>query len=339
MEEKTIYSIAKIEIENIIPIYLNLVKKTNNFENVLEEHIKTEQEKIIIINGIGSNLDFNQASVKEVVDEWQRRKALKFNIEESITSGVYYKLRKVIEIYYDELFELSNEFKEFSKDLIFTHPYYLPLYQHICNIPSKQKVKQIFGSVSDNKISKPSSEKISDYMNSYVSNTKIVKENVLTKVNVTLEGIVRDLVGRVVLENIVANALKMQGLSYLRENEYDALQGVVYNFRADFVLPNIESPKVFIEVRKSSSRHASLYAKDKMFSAINWKGQNKEMLAVLVTDGEWTEATLNIMANVFDYVVPISYSEELAKIIKAYLDGDKSRLKWIIDFKISKNIQ
>jgi hypothetical protein len=42
---------------------------------------------------------------------------------------------------------------------------------------------------------------------------------------------------------------------------------------------------VFIEVRKSSSRHASLYAKDKMFSAINWKGKTPDLLAALVVDG------------------------------------------------------
>jgi hypothetical protein len=91
----------------------------------------------------------------------------------------------------------------------------------------------------------------------------------LQSIEPTLEGIVRDLVGRVLLESIVANALDEAKVAYKRESEYNALKGVVYDFRADFVIPNAESPKAFIEVRKSSSRHASLYAKDKMFSAIN----------------------------------------------------------------------
>ncbi|MHC5615341.1 MAG: hypothetical protein ACYTXA_31335 [Nostoc sp.] len=57
----------------------------------------------------------------------------------------------------------------------------------------------------------------------------------------------------------------------MRESEYKTLRGVIYDFRADFVIPDAQNPLAFIEVRKSSSRHASLYAKDKMFFAINWK--------------------------------------------------------------------
>jgi len=106
---------------------------------------------------------------------------------------------------------------------------------------------------------------------------------------------------------------------YQRENEYESLAGVVYDFRADFVLPNATQPKAFIEVRKSSARHPSLYAKDKMFSAINWKGKTPKLLAVLVVDGEWTGETLRVMANVFAYVVPISRVVDLVGTLEAYL--------------------
>lgn len=112
------------------------------------------------------------------------------------------------------------------------------------------------------------------------------------------------------------------------------MEGVIYNFRSDFVVPDENEPKAFIEVRKSSSRHASLYAKDKMFSAINWKGKNKGILAILIVDGEWTAETLRIMANVFDYVVPIKAVSFVANSIAQYLQGDKSKLKWVIDFSI-----
>ena len=124
-------------------------------------------------------------------------------------------------------------------------------------------------------------------------------------------------------------------MPFKREDEYEALQGVVYDFRADFVIPDEIKPMAFIEVRKSSARHASLYAKDKMFSAINWKGKNVELLAVLVVDGEWTGETLRVMANVFDYVVPIGRVPELVETIKTYLGGDKTKLKWLIQFKIA----
>ena len=162
----------------------------------------------------------------------------------------------------------------------------------------------------------------------------MTRERVLQSVEPTLEGIVRDLVGRLLLESIVKNALDDARVPYKRESEYKHVEGVVYNFRADFVIPDDEHPKAFIEVRKSSSRHASLYAKDKMFSAINWKGKNKELLAILVVDGPWTAETLRIMTKIYDYVMPINMSPDIAEVISAYLHGDRSKLKWLIDFSI-----
>ena len=137
------------------------------------------------------------------------------------------------------------------------------------------------------------------------------------------------------LESIVDSALRKHGIPFKREEEYASLGGVIYDFRADFVLPDEAEPAAFIEVRKSSSRHASLYAKDKMFSAINCKGKHKEMLGVLVADGEWTAETLRVMANVFDYAVPISRVNDLTETLGAYLNGDKTRLKWLIEFRIT----
>jgi hypothetical protein len=71
-----------------------------------------------------------------------------------------------------------------------------------------------------------------------------------------------------------------------------------------------------------------------MFSAINWKGKHPEILAILVVDGEWTAETLRIMANIFDYVVPLNHVNELAKTISEYVKGDKSKLKWLVKFEI-----
>src|SRR5262249_55439675 len=128
--------------------------------------------------------------------------------------------------------------------------------------------------------------------------------------------------------------LRKYDVAFQRENEYETLRGVIYDFRADFVLPHSDAPKAFVEVRKSSSRHASLYAKDKMFSAINWKGRNRELLGVIVVDGELTGETLKAIAKIFDYVVPLSKIDELSQTLKAYLAGDKSKLKWLVTFKI-----
>jgi hypothetical protein len=189
--------------------------------------------------------------------------------------------------------------------------------------------------VSDNAISKPASERLANLLRDRVVAADVNKGEILKRLESTLEGIVRDLIGRVLLESIVESALLDQSVPFKRESEYDSLRGVVYDFRADFVLPDAEQPRAFIEVRKSSSRHASLYAKDKMFSAINWKGHNTKLLALLVVDGEWTGETLRVMANVFDYVVPIGRVTGLVDTLKAYLEGDESKLKWLIKFRIT----
>ncbi len=201
---------------------------------------------------------------------------------------------------------------------------------------SKAALKREVGSVSDTGISKPASQRLSDLLAARVNPDSVNKGEILQRLESTLEGIVRDLVGRVLLESIVDNALRDRGITFQREEEYSSIEGVVYDFRADFVLPNAETPKAFIEVRKSSSRHASLYAKDKMFSAINWKGRHKDMLGILVVDGEWTGETLRVMAKVFDYVVPIGRIAELAETVDAYLKGDTTKLKWLIEFTINK---
>ena len=66
------------------------------------------------------------------------------------------------------------------------------------------------------------------------------KGEILQRVESTLEGIVRDLVGRRLLESIVDSGLRSCSVPFQREEEYSTLAGVVYNFRADFVLPNAQ---------------------------------------------------------------------------------------------------
>lgn len=51
-------------------------------------------------------------------------------------------------------------------------------------------------------------------------------------------------------------------------------------------------------------------------------------------DGPWTETSLDVMSRVFDYVVPISKVGEVARVIRRYLDGDETVLRWLIRFRI-----
>ncbi|MEB3148130.1 MAG: hypothetical protein VKL60_03815 [Sphaerospermopsis sp.] len=330
----TLYAIAMDFIKSYIDVYLKLVNETKGFAVVEANNAQDYEQKLIILTGINSNLDPLTSTANDVVQEWQRRQAIIFDVEASITKGVYIQMREVAQNLIDELRISTNNFQVFEADYINKNPRMLPIFQRLINVRSKSELKKRVGNVSDNSISKPAAKRLADILNSNTTNKNIDDQEILQGLETTLEGIVRDLVGRVLLESIVATALDEANVPYKREKEYKYLEGVIYNFRSDFVVPDENEPKAFIEVRKSSSRHASLYAKDKMFSAINWKGKNKDILAILIVDGEWTAETLRIMANVFDYVVPIKAVSSVANSIAEYLQGDKSKLKWVIDFSI-----
>jgi hypothetical protein len=329
---QTLYKIANDEIRRCIDVYLKLAEQSKGLSALLPEHLPESRGRIIVMAGLG--VAVRSATAEEVCTEWQRRQALSFDLETGITAGVYTNLRTVAEAFYEQLSKATGGFTRFDTGYLAENPYLLPLLQHLAGVFSKAKLKELVGSVSDNSISKPAAERLSKLLSERVDPSHIVKGEILKRLESTLEGIVRDLVGRVLLESIVDAALRRRSLPFLREEQYVALPGVVYDFRADFILPDATTPKVFIEVRKSSSRHASLYAKDKMFLAINWKGKSPDLLAVLVVDGEWTGETLRVMANVFDYVVPIGRIDELMQSIEAYLKGDRKKLKWLIEFRI-----
>ena len=329
---RSLYSIADEEIRLCISDYLELMESSSGLSNLRPEHIDTDRKRLIILAGLNvHNLD---QTADVAFNEWTRRQAIPFDVETAITSGVYINIRGVGAEMLDFVEKETEGFSSFNADFVHQNPACLPLLQHLAGIFSKAALKKIVGSASDNSISKPASERITTLLKERVVASGVNKGEVLRRLDSTLEGIVRDLVGRVMLESLVDSALRKKGITFLREDEYPSLTGVVYDFRADFVVPDHLNPKAFIEVRKSSSRHASLYAKDKMFSAINWKGKHRDMLAILIVDGEWTAETLRIMANIFDYVVPIGRVNELAETLSSYVSGDKSKLKWLVEFKI-----
>ena len=329
---KTLYQLADAEIRSCIADYLALVADTKGFASVSEDAIGTPQKAVILLAGI--NAPREDCAPETVVREWERRRAVPFDVEAGITAGVYVNIRGAGVLYLEEVKAGTEGFRNWSPDFIRMNPHTLPLLQHLSGVFSKAALKKQVGSVSDNSISRPAALRLAALLESRVIPEDVREGEILQRLEATLEGIVRDLVGRVMLESIVESALKMANVPYKREDEYSQLPGVIYDHRADFIVPDEKLPKAFIEVRKSSSRHASLYAKDKMFSAINWKGMHQDILAILVVDGEWTSETLKVMAGVFDYVVPLRHVNDLAFTIGEYLAGDKTKLRWLIDFRI-----
>lgn len=330
----TIYQQAKNIMDLEIVRYLSLIDATNGLAQIYREHLSDYETAILFAAGIASQIPPKNSDYADfLISEFNRKPAIAFDVENAVCAGVYLQARSFVKELFDEAFDLTKGFSEFDSQAIKNHPHLLPVFQNSLGL-SKAQLKRKVGSVSDVSISKPASEKLVELLNSQYSTINVQQLNILQRMEITLEGIVRDLVGRVLFEEVVAHALDKYEVQYLREGEYTSLSGVVYNFRSDFVLPNLETPIAFIEVRKSSSRHASLYAKDKMFSAINWKGKHKNLIGVIVVEGDWTQATLRTMACVFDYVFPLSKVTELAKILRKVQDGDKSVLKWIIEFSI-----
>ncbi len=329
----TLYQLADSEIRSCIADYLALAADTKGFTSVSVGTVGTPRKAVILLAGINAPLE--DSAPETVVREWERRRAIPIDIEAGITAGVYANIRGAGILYLDEVKAGTDGFRNWSPDFIQENPHTLPLLQHLSGVFSKAALKKQVGSVSDNSISRPAAIRLAAMLEKRVIPEVVREGEILQRLESTLEGIVRDLIGRVMLESIVESALKQAGVPYKREDEYSKLSGVIYDHRADFIVPDEKSPKAFIEVRKSSSRHASLYAKDKMFSAINWKGIHQDMLAILVVDGEWTAETLKVMAGVFDYVVPLRHVNDLTLTIGEYLAGDKTKLRWLIDFKVT----
>ncbi len=332
--QTTLYAVAGAAMADIIKVYLVLAARTDGFNRLVSADCQDVVERRIILGGINSPLDEATATPQQVVDEWTRMQSVPFSVENAVTRGVYIILCNRVTELLAQMERETESFTKFDADFVSSNAYLLPVFQRLLNMPSKSKLKEAVGSVSDNAISRPAGKRIADLLNARAPGRAVTLNDLRLSIEPTLEGIVRDLVGRVLLEDVVANALDVAGVAYKREAEYDNIKGVVYNFRADFVAPDEVDPRVFIEVRKSSSRHASLYAKDKMFSAINWKGHNDRLMAILVTEGPWTEQTLQVMSKVFDYVIPLRKVAQMADIVAAYLNGDDTKLRLLIDFAI-----
>lgn len=332
---KTIYQMAQIAMDEEIARYLDLSEKTDGLTSIDKKHLVDPKTALLFAGGIDSVIPDGCLDIPEfLLAENARKSAITFDVETAVCIGVYNSIRPHAKELYEAASAATNKFTSFNPDTIKDNPFLLPVFQSTLKL-SKAQLKKKVGSVSDASISGPASIRLAEQLENNLKPNDFQEENVLQRMEVTLEGIVRDLVGRVLFEEVVAHALEKQGVNFLREEEYSSISGVVYDFRADFVLPNPKNPVAFIEVRKSSSRHASLYAKDKMFSAINWKGKHKNIIGVIVVEGEWTQSTLKTMASVFDYVVPLSKSTQLAKIMKSAQEGDESVLKWLIEFSIS----
>lgn len=329
MSRLTLYQLATDHMKTIVSRLLELSTATHNFTSPPDIIWQSNDDSTMLLCGQGYHSDELPPS-KHRKNAWLARSAVPFGIERAATGILYRHLQPHVDSMIQSAYAETENFRNITSIWIHENPHLLPVMMHTAGIFSKQELKQLIGSVSDTRISKPAGERFVQFFHGTIPE----KEHVRERMKATTEGIVRDLVGRVLLEQFVASALEKAKVPYQRESDYKTLKGVIYDFRADFVVSQESDPKAFIEVRKSSSRHASLYAKDKMFSAINWKGRHRECLGIIIVDGPWTAPSLDVMSRVFDYVIPITKAGEAAEKIRCFLDGDKTVLRWLIKFSI-----
>jgi hypothetical protein len=252
----TLYQLADAEIRLCIFDYLELAEQTLGLTNIEQSHVNTSRKAVILLAGLNASID--DLSPVFVVSEWKRRKAVPFDVETGITNGVYNNIRGAGAAYLEEVKAASSGYTDWPSDFIKSNPHTLPILQHLSGIFSKAALKKQVGSVADTSISGPASQRLSTLLQERVDPENVREGEILKRLESTLEGIVRDLVGRVMLESIVESALLSENVPFKREDEYASLAGVIYDHRADFVVPNETTPLAFIEVRKSSSRHPLL---------------------------------------------------------------------------------
>jgi hypothetical protein len=330
---ETLYQYGKQAILDLIAQYLSLLEATRGLEDVRLEHFEDRTWSLLLLGGKGLLPDEVPLDAPTAYRLHQARGALEHDIQSAVAGPLYVAMRRHAHALAGRATSISNGFTRLAPEQLRSEPELLPVFMHAAGVFSISVLRREVGSVSDTGISEPASRRLADYLAPRLLGDNS-PEQVVDRLGSTIEGQARDLLGRYLLEAVVEAAFARQGVPFEHERDYTDLAGVVYDHRADFVVPNAQMPKLFVEVRRSSARHSSLYAKDKMFSAINWKGRHPDLIGVLLLDGEWSRHSRLALARVFDYVLPVSHADRLAAIAQAYLEGDRSKFLRRITFEI-----
>jgi hypothetical protein len=330
---QTLYQFGKDATLRLIVDYLGLLDATDSLTNIQVEHFQDPKWCLLLLGGKGVPRDEVPTAATDAYAIYQARQAISHDIQSAVSGPLYTEMRNHAAALAARATSVSQGYTELSADDLRAEPELLPIFMHAAGIFSMSVLRKDVGHVSDTGLSKKASETLAPYLAERFA-PDVDPARLVDRLGSTIEGQVRDLLGRYLLEAVVEQAFNRAGVSFQREKEYGSLEGVVYDHRADFVVPNANDPLLFVEVRRSSARHSSLYAKDKMFSAINWKGRHQKLIGVLITDGEWSRHSQLALARVFDDVLPVAHADELAHVASAYVEGDESKLLRLIHFEI-----
>lgn len=90
----TVYQKADEAMRLEIKRYLVLADITEGFTSVSEQALSDPLDRLMFSAGIGMHtINPNQINPSHLVNEWKRKRAVPFDIERSITIGVYNLIR------------------------------------------------------------------------------------------------------------------------------------------------------------------------------------------------------------------------------------------------------
>jgi hypothetical protein len=334
---QTLYQHGREKILELIGSYLEILNFSDGLKGITPEHFERIDWRIFLCCGRGIPFPAVPTSAIDAYRDYNSRAAVPHDLETAVSGPLFAEMMTYAFKLAQQASRVSHEFTTITAETLFEQPELVPIFLHATGSFSKSILQKEVGQISDTSISRPSAKRLSHFFSSRFNSTVAIPQ-IVDRLGSTIEGQMRDLLGRYLLEALVEAALMRLDIPFQRESEYESLAGMVYDHRADFVIPRADHPQMFIEVRKSSARHSSLYAKDKMFSAINWKGKNQNLIGVLIADGEWSRQALLALAKVFDYVLPVNEADTIARIASAYLAGDEAMLRRVIHFSIDERL-
>lgn len=301
----------------------SLYLSTSGFTTVSQADFACEHQAELLMTGKG--LTFS-GSIDGDIASWIECGA-DFEHTSAAAAVVGGKLRRHAAELVGFVFTNTANLTEVTADWIADHPFALPVLVNAMGMCSKKKFKDDFNltTVTDRKIGKLDAERIADGI---IPGKVLSDREVVASMEGLIEGIVRDLIGKVVNEAFMEQALERACLPYVRdEGGTNQIEGELGSSRADFALPHNIKPEAFVEVRKSKSNHAAIYSRDMMLSVISRRSRHPKCLAVLIYDGVWSGTTKVQMAKVFDFIFHVFESDRAAEVIKRHMNGEDMRKK------------
>lgn len=299
---------------------LSLSAHTKQFSKPKTDHFRDEDYLVMLSEGVRAD---RSARPSEALRNYDKAfESNGFSLERAFIAGLSGKLDRLIPELVDFTISMTSRFQSVRAEDVYLNPASLPVLMHALKIHSKRDLQKELGikTVSEKRLAMTSACKLATAFKSRKDFAD--RDQIINGMSRTLEGVVRDLTGRHLLESFVTAALECERVPYSLEADIKPLEGALYDHRPDFLSFVDGKPKAYIEVRRSTVDHSSLYAKEKAFSAINWKSRHPEMLAVLITEGNWSGAAVELVSKVYDYVIPVLEADRAADLIGRHVAGE-----------------